>query len=172
MKKILINLFDWWIYTACPKIDRAWWWFRHRFDPRHRYHVVKTGLEPGYYDVPELMLYSCFSLLVRFVEEEYGIQGWEDYLDSDEAEGDDSNCRREWHLSEISDLYYWWINEYPKRQETLDALLNEMYPNIDFPIENRSRLASARYNFLEYYYRQEEIYNLCRLMRIKDVLWT
>ena len=35
-----------------------------------RYHVVKTGLKPGYYDKDQIMLHACFSLLVDYVEKE------------------------------------------------------------------------------------------------------
>lgn len=36
----------------------------------YRFHIVKTGLEPGWYDVPEKMLYTNFTMLVDFVEQE------------------------------------------------------------------------------------------------------
>lgn len=42
------------------------WWFRYRiFD---RYHVIKTGLKPDYYDTDTRMLYGMFNLLVDYVE--------------------------------------------------------------------------------------------------------
>lgn len=33
-----------------------------------RFHIVDTGLEPGYHDVDERMLHACFQLLVEYVE--------------------------------------------------------------------------------------------------------
>lgn len=35
-----------------------------------RYHVVKTGLKPGYHDCDERLLHASFSLLVDYVEKE------------------------------------------------------------------------------------------------------
>jgi hypothetical protein len=46
----------------------ARWWLDHR--SLSRYHVVKTGLKPGYYDVDYRMLHACFNLLVYYVEHE------------------------------------------------------------------------------------------------------
>lgn len=42
------------------------YWIRYRtFD---RYHVIQTGLKPGYRDFDERCLHGCFSLLVDYVE--------------------------------------------------------------------------------------------------------
>lgn len=141
------------------------WWIRHRIDPRHRYHVIKTELKPGYHDVPELLLYGCFSLLVRYVEKEKALK----MIDWDHDET--YQCV----ASEIEDLYHWWKFEYPKREKELDRLLKIMYPGtiIDRPnnFKSADEKGIKRYNFLEQYYREDEIYNLKRLMSIKDFLW-
>lgn len=60
----------WWWYPR--RIKDAVWWFRWRFDPRHQYNVVKTGLKPGYYDIDTLLLHASMSLLCRYVEDERG----------------------------------------------------------------------------------------------------
>lgn len=44
------------------------WWDPIRFRLIDRYHVVQTGLEPGYHEVEDRMLYAAFSLLVEYVE--------------------------------------------------------------------------------------------------------
>jgi len=50
-------------------------WIRYRtYD---RYHVLKTGLEPGYYEVEKLMLHVNFNMLKDFVEDELA---WSRYL--------------------------------------------------------------------------------------------
>lgn len=66
------------------KFRTVWWkvkhffeniidWFRYRTVAR--YHVVDSGLPPNYWDVPELMLYTNFNLLVRYVEDECSALG-------------------------------------------------------------------------------------------------
>lgn len=44
------------------------WWLRYR--TTEKYHVVKTGLKPGYYDTDHIMIHACFNLLKEFVETE------------------------------------------------------------------------------------------------------
>lgn len=46
------------------------WWFLHRFHPSHRYHVIHTGLEPGWRDRDYLMEHLIVKLLIDFVEDE------------------------------------------------------------------------------------------------------
>ena len=33
---------------------RVYWWVVHRIIPRHRYHIVRTGLRPGFHDVDNM----------------------------------------------------------------------------------------------------------------------
>lgn len=55
-------------------------WVRYRtFD---RYHILKTGLPPGYNDVDTKMLYTNFTMLKDFVECE---QAWQKYCWSDDG---------------------------------------------------------------------------------------
>lgn len=48
-------------------------WFRYRIV---RYHVVDTGLEPGYYDADTILLHSSFNILKDFVEVENAWMHW------------------------------------------------------------------------------------------------
>lgn len=69
------------VRVAWPKFRRTvrvprrfLYWIRYR--TTDRYHVVRTGLAPGYQDFPERMLHANFSMLVDYVEIELGsIQG-------------------------------------------------------------------------------------------------
>jgi hypothetical protein len=63
------------------KYEKVHDWIRYRtYD---RYHIVDTGLEPGYHDVTNQMLHVNFNLLKEFVECE---QAWSRYLWSGEYE--------------------------------------------------------------------------------------
>jgi len=42
----------------------------YRFHPQHKYHLINTGLEYGYYEVDYRILHGCFNLLKEFVEVE------------------------------------------------------------------------------------------------------
>lgn len=59
-------------------INKARWWIRYR--TWDKYHIIKTGLPPGYYDKDMILLYSSFALLVDFVEYE---EAWMSYCCSD-----------------------------------------------------------------------------------------
>lgn len=50
------------------RFDTIKWWLLHRFHPRHRYNVVRTGLTPGYYDVDILIQTSIITLLKQHFE--------------------------------------------------------------------------------------------------------
>jgi hypothetical protein len=52
--------------AGCRPLKNITWWIRYR--TTNRYHVVSSGLEPGYHDKPELMIHTNFQLLVDFVE--------------------------------------------------------------------------------------------------------
>lgn len=39
-------------------LENILWWFKHRLVPRHRYHVMKTPLKPGFCD-PSLRIAAC-----------------------------------------------------------------------------------------------------------------
>jgi len=66
MKEFIENYINFPIYmlkTYLKDIER---WIAHRtYD---KYHVVKTDLKPGYYDIDTRILHSNFTLLVDFVE--------------------------------------------------------------------------------------------------------
>jgi len=49
-------------------------WIRYRtYD---KYHVINTGLPPGYADTDTIMLYSTFNLLKDYVEVSLGLREW------------------------------------------------------------------------------------------------
>jgi len=50
--------------------SNAKWWLLYR--TICRFHIIKTGLKPGYYDTDTLLEEAMYSLLVKFVEKESG----------------------------------------------------------------------------------------------------
>lgn len=45
-------------------------WILYRFHPKHRYHIINTGLSPGWHDRDYLMQHIMIKLLVDFIERE------------------------------------------------------------------------------------------------------
>lgn len=50
----------------------VWWWFKWRLVPGHRYNVVRTGLEPGYYDPCTRIVCAIMEETVRYVRSPWG----------------------------------------------------------------------------------------------------
>lgn len=45
-----------------------YWWIRHRISPAHRYHIIDTGLTPGYYDPDHRILFGIMNMVEKYVE--------------------------------------------------------------------------------------------------------
>lgn len=122
------------------------WYFLHR--TIHRFHIVDTGLPPGYYDTDFLVLHSSFNLLKIFVEKERGGVESLDYWQKTKASKQGCTQKELTRLraddKELKELYLWWTRERPKR--------------------NGFELDEKHYN--------EDTDMLCRLMKIRHRLWT
>ena len=105
----------------------------YRVHPGHQYHLVRTGLKPGYYDADYLMLHACFALLCRYVEDENdgleAIERWGAELmtepDTNAPEGlQASQGARE---SEAAALYRWWKEKRPADIAERGRLVSHLY---------------------------------------------
>ena len=115
-------------FDLARKISKAKWALLYRFHPRYRYHVIDTGLRPGFHDVDELMLHGMMSLLVRYVEEqEGGDLALEERIASLlNPDNRDPNVPDEYQTDDYADLdretlaiYQWWKFDRPKAQREL-----------------------------------------------------
>ncbi len=141
------------------------WWILHRVHPKHRYHVVDSGLPPGYYDITELMIFTLFSFLTRFIEDEECFECivW----DSDDVH----NCV----AGELEDLYYWWTAIRVKRSDIESELHNELDDSGIFSkneLSESNRQIYSKLDILEIQWNEEDKYNMKRLVDIKDFMWT
>jgi len=71
----------WWRFTHFP--SRLWsgftdfiWALRHRFQPRHRYNMLRTGFPPGYYDPHMRIPAAMFELVCDFVDYTESVVNW------------------------------------------------------------------------------------------------
>ena len=146
------KLYDIWfdIKNAVKNAER-WIAFR-TYD---KYHVVKTDLEPGYYDIDTRILHSNFSLLVDFVEIEkaslqYFFASYEEAKNNSrvsfnkltkeqkkelglqylnwEIENDEEFFPKQQKVSakEIKNLYLWWTEVRPSRIDPYDKYEEEL----------------------------------------------
>ena len=186
------------IWPITMRWERVSDWVRYR--TYNRYHIVNTGMEPGYVDVTERMLHINFNMLKDFVEiekahmwewsgnpkmEQPGVSylAWEMGLEEVNDNSQAENAR------EIYELYDWWTNQRPYRVEdnTEDweayrKLSDEIYGDTDefFLREDKdtSELKFLRKtwldnsNTIERNNLMEDEKMLIRLVKIRSSLWT
>jgi len=99
-----------WLRDVSRKLDDALWWFRHRLDPRRRFHVVPTGLKPGYLDPDVRILHASFELFRR----------WYEYMSSMVCR-DDPDLPPDY--ATLRELYVWWTKGRAEETAAVDAVL-------------------------------------------------
>lgn len=80
--------------TITNPFATARYWIRCRFF--EKYHIIPTGLKPGYHDIDERMLHGMFTMLVDFVEVE---KAWMQVIWSDDN-------RRKFHVPWYSQGFF------------------------------------------------------------------
>jgi hypothetical protein len=121
------------IWPWSMPLRRAKEWVEYR--TTRRYHIIKTGMAPGYSDISEKMLHVNFNMLKNFVEKEKshmymfltehpvakkgadaGVAYllWEMGLEEGGWSGNKSQSE---NAREVYELYNWWTNERPYRLE-------------------------------------------------------
>ncbi len=98
-----------WYRHKCRQLKDFRNWFRYRLLPSRRYHVVKTGLPPGWYDTDTRIFHVCFQLFQFFMEKDGGIRRMDGGCDPENGP--------EWEkvYSEIAILWDWWKYKRPAR---------------------------------------------------------
>lgn len=120
------------------------WGIIHRVHPKYRYHVVKTGLKPGYYDPDTRILYTNMNLTKEFVDITKDTVEW----NSDEGH------RHAW--DELQTIYKWW--------EGYEDLLKSRDKTLDNPnFEGYAEFEQRVYD--------EEKEMLVRLMKVRNFMW-
>lgn len=144
------------------KFRNGYWWVMHRIHPRHRYHVVRTGLPPGYWDFDTQILHACFECLRRYVEIE--VREWEGRENWRTVKGhdpEDEFIRQDVERrTEILALYDWWTKGRPARPEPWAK--EPWDQNVDGHEADRQEQAQ----------RDEDQEMLARLVKVRPFLWT
>ena len=109
LERVLTRLWD-------RLVSDPYYWVKYR--TVSKFHVVDTGLEPGYYDKDHLMIHACFTLLVQFVEKEQPYYYDDPPMESD-PEWDPKHYKEK---TEIMELYNWWKNR-PKGEHNYENSL-------------------------------------------------
>ena len=188
------------VWPITMRVQRVQEWVRYR--TTRRYHIVSTGMKPGYSDVTEKMLHVNFNMLKDFVEiekahmwdwsgeqpkmEQPGVSHliWEIGLDADNS----INNQQSANALEQYELYNWWTNIRPFRVDSFETpehnaywkLRNDIYGSDCFfckdkdtpELKKAQKIANKLTDKLEKQYSKEDEDNLIRLMKIRQSLWT
>jgi hypothetical protein len=170
-----------------------------RYRTKHRYHLVDTGLKPGYYDTDTRMLHSCFNLFVDYVEIELAAMNlsreaddgtsktfyetWFQFkrkrirdasqgialLDREIQQNNYPGSRNQLFV-EKKFLYTWWKVYRPLRSDPYtDQLIWDVNPKTGEAIF-KDRYALV--DNLADFYEAEDTEMLVRLMNVRSSLWT
>lgn len=171
-------------------IKDAIWWVKYRIVPKHKYTTHKlTTLKPGYYDTDILMLHFMFEQFALFMEHQLSGKSWTrwEYTKDDFPFTDDPTeaqalaDERNAIWAEMQDLYKWWTEDYPTREQSLPkypdlpeewgcmAPLNEDYENT--PEMEEWKKVSKIHSEAESKWAEDEQNNLIRLIKIRKYLW-
>ncbi len=67
------------VWYQLPRILKDWWWeLIHRLHPRHKYHIIRTGLKPGYWDPDTRITFAVFNIAEEFVDGTKDVVNWDD----------------------------------------------------------------------------------------------
>lgn len=114
-------------------LRNAKYWVRHR--TIDKYHIVKTALKPGYYDVDYRMLHAVMALVCVYVEDEQGgeaeLERWAKELLSNPdpnapelTEALEAQGKKDLN---VLDIYRWWKVEYPQDCKDRDDLVHRLF---------------------------------------------
>lgn len=162
-------------WRVSERVRRTKWFFLHRVVPRHQYHVLRPAtLKPGYHDPDERMLHALMEELRCFYENGAPHIEWE-------ADEHHSMVHKE-----MTEIYNWWVNEYPHQEENLeqthpyperpddipDTLLWTMDEEFqDHPAVVESRRVARERREIEDGWEAKEEEMLIRLIKIRKTLW-
>lgn len=191
---------QWWrrwlvkpLWRLGNRCHNAKWWLQYRLNPRHKYHLIDTGLEPGYHDADYLMLHGCFALLCRYVEKEHdGVDSLAEWAAKLQT-APDKNAPEGWQEAqgtreaEVVALYRWWKDGKPADQAEYDRMLHHLYsdPWETYTNDDGQKVFGSRLKYqegdkemrdsmweLEAKMQEDEQQMLKRLIDIRGGLWT
>ena len=158
------------VYRALGRLYRAKWWLLHRLHPRHRYHVIDTGLPPNYYDEDTLILHACMAMLGRYIKWHGGPDSLEAF--SAELRTDEYRfVRQADQQDEAVAIWRWWTIEHPADRKRREEMLNELY-GARPPRDDVWHARNDEFRALEAKIDADEQSMLHRLIDIRPGLWT
>ncbi len=186
------DLPHWWRVHVSLPIEHFTDWVVCHVVPSRRFHMLDLRQpkdEEGYpyrygwIDSDRQILYSCFNILVRFIEREHG--GKDKYLEYIAFQEEDCSqefpewqekCRNQ---REILDIYLWWKETRPATNKAISEALTKWH-DLYRPVQSKEEAevtpglaeADKLHKDLEAAYEVAETKRLARLIELRHLLWT
>jgi hypothetical protein len=95
------------------------YWFKYRFQKKHRYNVLESGLKPGYYDFDEVLIATISG--PRFQSTFEAV--WKEYQASKKE--NPKLVKKNYHtaMSNLKHAYDWFVFEKPKLKNKIGRYL-------------------------------------------------
>jgi hypothetical protein len=171
-----------WLFPFFRRLKDAKLWVMYRVVPRHQYHLIRTGLPPGYYDADTLMLHGAMAMLCRYVEDECGgvdelgrfTRDLRDPGKQDKNAPDGLEEAQADRQTEAVTIYLWWKRQRPADHERHRTLLHSLYGRREIPAEFNGDGSAARkaLRAMEAKMHDDDQSMLHRLIDIRCSLWT
>jgi len=140
-----------WYRVKLMRLSDFKYWFKYRLQNEHKYHIVRTGLSPDYYEIDKRMLHANFNLLKDFVEDELSSMARWNYEGENLSDLEIAMKHLDWECSltykdqtvpdglketdytpqalaaqEQRALYIWWTTERPNRKDPMDSITDKI----------------------------------------------
>lgn len=136
LRETLVRWFD---VKVVMRLSDIKWKFKHRFIPKHQYHIIRPrSLTPGYYDPDTRIFTAAFDEVSTYAENSLmgnGVDGtkWSnaEFEREDHFEGEKAALLKQFEREkQIIALRNWWVIERPKREAVEDEILDKAYGNL------------------------------------------
>lgn len=161
------------IRLLCDRIRRrlhdANWWVLHR--TTHRYHMLDTGLDPGWHDEDTMILHACMAMLGRYIRSHGGIDSLAKFSEELRAEHDfmaEAGSQAS-DQDEAVAIWRWWTETRVVNEARMVVLLTLLYGNgFSMP---RDQDLESEFRALGDKIAADEQSMLHRLVEIRPSLW-
>ncbi len=153
-------------------------WFLYRFHPRHKYHLINTGLARTYWDYDERILHGCMAMLCEYVEDfgsESDIEEFNAYLrnpkNDPHAPGELKSGQAD-RQEEALAIYRWWKYQRPEEIKLRVEMCGNLFGRRPIPIPvTEQKQYHADFRALERKIEDDAQAMLHRLIDIRQSLW-
>lgn len=121
------DIVDW--LTQYPFNKYGWndfkYWFKYRLQKKHKYHILDTGLKPGYYEYYDVVTAAVAGPRFKYLFEKV----WQEFQESKDELGYDEKpiIQKSYHkiMNQLKEAYDWFTTDKPALEKQIENYWNE-----------------------------------------------